>query len=101
MNDKEKNVPVIDDGKADKMAAEAALKKAAAAKKAAKVAAEIHQLVGRVHRLKILMGRQANPDTHDRYQKEFDEKEAALNKLSAKHHKLINKELAALDYVPK
>ena len=66
-----------------------------------KVAAEIHQLIGRVHRLKILMGRGANPDTIDKYQKELDAKNVVLNKLAAKHQGLINKELAALDYVPK
>lgn len=66
-----------------------------------KIAAEIHQLVGRVHRLKIQIGRQTNPVTIDRYQKELDVKEVALNKLSVKHQDLINKELAALDYVPK
>ena len=65
------------------------------------IAAEIHQLVGRVHRLKILMGRGANPDTIDKYQKELDVKNVVLNKLAAKHQGLINKELAALDYVPK
>ena len=65
------------------------------------IAAEIHQLVGRVHRLKILMGRGANPDTIDKYQKELDAKNVVLNKLAEKHQGLINKELAALDYVPK
>lgn len=65
------------------------------------VAAVVHQLVGRVHRLKILLGRQANPDTIDLYQKECDKKEAALNDLSKKHQDLINKELTALGYVPK
>jgi len=65
------------------------------------IAAEIHQLVGRVHRLNILMGRQARPETHDIYQKELDAKNVVLNKLAEKHQGLINKELAALDYVPK
>ena len=76
-------------------------KKESAAKDKPDIAAEIHQLVGRVHRLKILIGRGANPDTIGRYQKECDEKEVVLNELSAKHEGLINKELAALDYVPK
>ena len=66
-----------------------------------KVAADIHQLVGRVHRLKILIGRGANPDTIGKYQKELDAKEAALNKRALKHQELINKELTALGYVPK
>ncbi len=63
--------------------------------------ADIRTLVGRVHRLKILMGRGANPDTIDKYQKELDAKNAALNELAKKHQDLISKELAALDYVPK
>lgn len=64
-------------------------------------AAHIHQLIGRVYRLKILIGRQTNPDTIRRYQSELDAKEAELNKLSTKHQELINKELDDLGYVPK
>lgn len=70
-------------------------------KESVDVGAEIHQLVGRVHRLKIQMGQSINSATIERYQKECDEKEAMLNKLSEKHQDLISKELAALDYVPK
>ena len=62
---------------------------------------DIHQLVGRVHRLKILIGKGANPDTIARYREECDAKEKVLNELSETHEGLINKELAALDYVPK
>lgn len=76
-------------------------KKRQPAAKKADPAAEIHQLVGRVHRLKILLGRQAKPATIACYQEECDEKESVLNKLSEKHEGLVNKELAALGYVPK